>query len=625
MPDRTYRLVYDTTSSLKAASDIDALTAALTRLDQVADKIAPKLRVIARGLDKNASEGATAVNKLTVACAQLNPVASNSADAMKALNDTVKDSSKHLDASSTSSTNLGRSIIGVSAAALGMRAVREVTSALREAFEDAAKFAEETADKTLALKDAVRELKAVSGDEATLEQTTEGVKKIMLASGAKQSEAIAFETMWGSAISAAKKGGGWQLSDNDTEEVKIEAARFAVANGMNPDTVGKLVPSIGIAQPVKTKDDVLGQLSYMQKMGVESVGRFTPVMKANQRLLGSMVRPEGGGAFKSAGALMGAISASTAVSGSEAASVQMMKQVWRDLSMPMNDEASANMEKIGIVPGQDDYASSVSKLGEYLKTTRAQGIGDNQALKQFGFTRPASFAALQNAVTVSQATTKNVSEAETHQNPQRIQAISEQFRKDQPNRFAEARLEVAKLERGQENSDLSVMEKLAEAGLHKRREIDTAGMNALEAFDKIVTLGGLTGEYGKESQKHEDIRLAMQEVVPNALQRFPGALGAGSAFTGRQSLNEAVNQLAPAEREAVFGRLNEYAEGKLTPGARDENGELLNVNRSQLDELRKLNASRGNNGGASPSPANNGPVGGPPGPNVGGDFNPARN
>ena len=195
MPDRNYTIKYDASSAGKAASDIDKLLNKVIELDAAVQKLGPKLRLLGKQVSKNAAEGATGVNKLTAACANLSPVANTAAANLKSIGTAARSTNKSLNMTVTTGNAVTASIMGISAAGIGMRVVREVAKGLADAFDEARKFAEETAEKTIKLKDAVRELKAVSGDQASLEGVTDEVKKVMLSAGMTQQEAIAYSVM----------------------------------------------------------------------------------------------------------------------------------------------------------------------------------------------------------------------------------------------------------------------------------------------------------------------------------------------------------------------------------------------------------------------------------------------
>jgi hypothetical protein len=575
MADRTYTLVLECPTAAAFGAAIDGLTQKLTALDAAAEKVAPKLKQLGVGASRGINNTGKATQDLTGNMNRLDASAKAAASSVMSVGANARTTSANLKLANGHASALGTTFMGYSAGALAVHAVRTAVRGLADALKDARDYARETAEQNSKLRDSVRELRAIKGDKATTAGTTAGVVDLMLKTGAKPDQAVAFETMWDSAIEAAKQNENWGLNGQQTQDAKAKALHFAVANGIDAATMGRMIPSIGISQKVDSPDELMGQLSAMQAMAVQGVGTFTPIMKVFNKLRPSMVRPGGGGAAKTSGELLGLISAQTVTAGTERQVAQDMHQVWRDLSSADNPDKAATFRNLGIKPGTDDYVSAVEKLAPLLEAGRAAGASDEDTLRNAGFRRTGSNPKLVAAVGNRKVLRARFNAVGPAADPARIDASIAAFDAENPERRAEAQLAAADFARGEESREADALRTSARAGLRNRRVSKTVAfgvMNAMHAPFQFF------GQDDLETQVADSIiRTSLTERVQGLARRFPNF---DAHQTRGTELGRVVHGLSPSERAAVFGDVRAFGGGA--------DGDL---DRQTLDVLKKMNAT----------------------------------
>src|ERR1039458_3297024 len=85
MPDRTYTVIYDTSSAVKAAADVDKLTQALVNLETVAERVKPKIQGFANGVSTGFNNTTKAADRLTVGLTKVESQAMKAGTAFQGL------------------------------------------------------------------------------------------------------------------------------------------------------------------------------------------------------------------------------------------------------------------------------------------------------------------------------------------------------------------------------------------------------------------------------------------------------------------------------------------------------------------------------------------------------------
>jgi hypothetical protein len=636
MPDRTYQLDTVAPSAAKFVSDMDRIIAKLREMDALCDQVKPKLSGIGAGAGRSLGALARSLDGVAASGKAANTALAGTAAATTDLKTAAAGARAH-------TSELGVSLGELVGFRLGMTALHLAIKTFADAMNEAREYSVKTAEALLKINDDVRELRAIMGDKTSTREATAAVAERIKASGATVQEARSFKTIWESTLPAAKQNvdeatgkSNWQLSDKDTADVEQEALKFAISQGIDPATVGRMVASIGISQPVKTKADVMAQLSAMHSLAVQGVGTFTPIMQAYNKLRPTMVNPKGGGAAVSSAELLGIISAETVNVGNVPRVVQNIQQVWRDLSFADNKEKEATFAKYGLKPG-DDYVTRVEKIAPLIAEAEARGVEPLQALKEAGFGRLGSNPKLIADVRNRSVLRARVNAAKTAADPNRVEALNAQFRAENPDRFAKAADTAADMVRGQELRTLLSMRTSVQAGLKLNKEIETPGANALETLRDITSLGGMLGEKGRPSHLDAEIRARLRASVPDVVNRFP-ALNPKLTQEGAQpegeELSRIIDSLSADDKARLQKELNRFQETGVRGTARGgglpglggvgpqaSNGDLsplIDINREQLRVLERIERGAGNGAGVGPVAFGEGL------PLDGGDFGPRR-
>jgi hypothetical protein len=562
MPTRDYTIKYVADAQAAIAAN-KALVASFNDVEAAAKRAEAAVRAVGQ----NTRTITTTGTKATALAGHLGAVttaAGSAATALTGVGSAAGSMGGRIQVATGHARGLRGTLMGFSAAALAVHAVRQAMHAISEGLEKAREFAAETAKELLKTRDAVRELRAIKGDKTTTDEANKEVMGLMLASGGTHAEMTRFDEMWESSIVAAKESGHWKLNDKQTEEAKQQVARFAVANGIDPAVMGRLAPSIGIHEDVTSVDQVLGKVGTIHALDTTAVGKFTPLMKVANKLRGFMVRPGGGGAVRSEEELAAVISTGSLEQGSEAAIARSTEQAWRELAFAGNDKKKAFFKKAGIAPG-DDLQSRLNKAGPLLEAARAAGKDDLEFLKDSGFGNQNANMKIIQWVNDRRILDKRMKAARAAGDAGRVRGISDRFKAENPGRFADAAETAARLGRGAETVDRDVMRKFAEAGLTREHAINSEFGAAAEG---LIDMGGAGPHLlGQDTARHKildaTISAKIKKVVPNAQQRFPDltpnlTLNPLARPARGERLAEIIRSLSPEERRAVMKEMEAF-------------------------------------------------------------------
>ena len=266
-------------------------------------------------------------------------------------------------------------------------------------------------------------MKVITGVSA--KEARDDLSKVMLASGMDEKSATAFNSMWGSAISKAKDSGNWQLSDAETEKSRLEIAHFARQNKMDPAMTWQDDPAHGRSATIQNGRRRSQGGGHVQQMGIEAAGTFTQMATADLKIMGQLVRPEGGGAFRSLGEQSAGISAMSGTTSMTAAPAEL-RSMWAEVSAPKSAKEQDSFAAIGIVPGKTDMAGScreMERLHRLSKRPRASSR-KKQSRRVHVTSRQAS-RGIVNAYTAREAWKSAMAKAKEETDPAKIRAAME--------------------------------------------------------------------------------------------------------------------------------------------------------------------------------------------------------
>lgn len=538
------------------AAAINAAFGGLTTSAATAGAGVAGVSTAVQGLNRSATSATAKTNSAAAAINAAGAAAVSATPSVAALNAAAAGLGTGLGGATGKSRALSGALGGIGMKAAGLMAVHAAIRALASGLQDARDFARETAAENEKLRESVRELRALGKPGERIDTTAQGVIDLMLTSGAKQEQAIEFDVMWKSAMSAAEKSGHWKLDEKETQIAKEEAAKFMVANNISGATMGRMVPAIGTSEDITSVDQIVGKMGAAQAMAIRGVGKFTPLLKAASALRGSMVRPSGTGPAKSFEALMGIVAATTSSTKSEAASVQAIDQVTRALSVAKSPEAEATFKKYGLDKANLDYPTMVERIAPLVEGAEKAGVSPAAALAQAGLKADAANKRIIAAVHDKKIIREYYDAAEAARDPARVRADTEQFRKDNPKAFAEAQLFRSRQGRGAENRDLESLRTAAEAGMTvPGSDLPIGGsVNAIfEGLQKALTLNTADPRLNKFDE------LIQRRIVARAPRLKDSFQGGITIATPEEHTRELLKRLTPEEHAAVQADMSAFA------------------------------------------------------------------
>lgn len=544
----------------QAVAGIDQLISKLNQLDSLVDRIAPKIRNVAKGADAPMNTAAKSAQSLA---SRFQGVADNAATAHEAMQKTGTAAGElqgQFGKAAGGARSLSGAIRGVGAAGLTLAAVRAANEALTAALKDARDYARETAEENIKLRDSLRELKAIKGDK-TITETAAGTLELMTKGGGTSDEAKAFETMWGSAIPAARESGHWKLNDKETKDAKVESFKFAVANGIDMATMARMVTATGTTEDVNTADDVLGKLSQVHRMAIKGVGTFTPLMQAASSIRGNML-PLGGAVNN--GALMGQISAITPLTRSETTAASNIERVFTAFSTPKDAKHAEEFGRLGLKPGQQTFPEILRVMKPHIEKETAAGRNPLDWLRSKGFKNKTANRDLVKDVSVSDVVTEFDAEGAKAQPGSGVRAQNQEYHDQNPARFAAAQEAASRDKRGEASKGLETLQRFTTAKMVNQGTLNEFGPNLREQIRDMnipgigsVSQGLLMQDPARLKTLNEDIINRMVKTFPVTSSHFPELQAAGrGAGPDNKRLSEIFNAFPPAQQI----RLNQDAE-----------------------------------------------------------------
>lgn len=577
MPTRDYEIRYTTTTAATAAANVRALRDQVLALDAAVTASAPKLAGLGAGNQTVAALQAQ-LAALQAQLAKVQGQATTTGTALTSLATSTRTTGTSAGTASGAFLGFASQIAAVAGpAALARIALREVAAAIRTAREEA----EGWAAANLKLLDTERELATLKGLPAPTKDLTRDQIELAQATRMSVDEAKRYAVMWESTKFAAEQKGNWRLNAEQQRDLEEQAGLMATRVGLSPETMGMMAASLGISQPVESADQALAELGQMQVMVQEGVGNVKPIYVAIQKLRGTMVRPEGGGAAKSMAELAAIVSTTTTDQGTPAAAARAVEQVWRELAAPKTAEAQATFQRLGMQPG-DDYPTRLRKLKPILDAGAAPGgPGELAALQNAGLRN--SYANLQivKAVHALDLLDERWARMQSGGDAAQVRAKNLAFAGSDAGRarLAETEMASAEFERGVPRMSLATERKRTEAAMLKARELGTTESGLRESatglFGLTKLVGGQTGRQLMVDQRvwetlEDRARLAGVDFDTGGISPDLSSERGLSLYSETVAQVEAaekakgITPLAPGERagEAALAR----AGGRVRPG-----------------------------------------------------------
>jgi uncharacterized coiled-coil protein SlyX len=274
---KSYEIQYETATALAAASAVDALAAALARLDQVVDRVEPKLKRLAKGMDRTFTTAATAADVLAgklggvdaaatkaekplkdlgtgtsaklrataraaeAADGKLNALATAAGTAQSALAGVGSTSVKvsgHLGTASGQTDGLTSAMTRLFGVTAMLAALKKVIGEIGKAITEAREAAEKKGDETLDLEEKAREYANLKGRAAPDDQTMGEIFQVALASGMSADDSIKFLEQFEGSVPAGKQKG--HITEDMKGDIAKEAAVFAERVGLDAATGGDI-------------------------------------------------------------------------------------------------------------------------------------------------------------------------------------------------------------------------------------------------------------------------------------------------------------------------------------------------------------------------------------------------
>ena len=582
MPDRTYTVIYDTSTAIKAAQDTSAFADAVDRLGRSLGLVLPLVKQLGVGVPRNLANCTKGADALATSLKRTGDEAAKTSLTIKTLGmqagvtgSSLRTAGQHgglmgkiFGEAGDRGLHLNATLARVAYAAAGIKSAVALYEKFTSTMHDVEEYANECAKDLIKIYDKVREIEAITGKTAA--QVVTSQDELRARTGLSETEVQAFDTKWESAITMAKEGKHWKLNEAETKDVKEAAAGFAKAQGIDPTLMADIIPRMGVVEDVSSVKQAKGVMAAIQQMGVESADKFNPVLKAATKEIGTMIRPEGGGAFKSMSELMAATSAMTSL-GAPAKIPTQMEQVWRQWASPINDKVSDFYKQVGIKPGETDFLTNTEKMADYFAAQKAKGISPEMAMKSAGFTRsPAANLSMIKVTREADILRKRLAKVHEAEDPDFVDTAREKYEAEQPMAFAAAAVDKVKHEKGESEKLLVGYRQYIEAGLERRgyRGAAKEGGDPVLSYREWLgmPINRLFGHEGGREQTSDEtltdiIRARMPKFVEQHQRSFrdaEGPTGMDRRIEGKE-LGELINTMTPEERKVLDDAAKEYA------------------------------------------------------------------
>jgi hypothetical protein len=490
MPTRQYTITYTIDDSGFQAA-MGRIQSGLRATDAQVDALGAKLKDLFSGIGRPAAAFERHLLDEMRLAGQLKTNIDSLSAALEGMSAATAGVNVQLPRMATNTGGVSSALGGLASRAAGITLVLQAMRSLSTAMKEARDYAHETAQENIKLRDSLRELAAMQGKPAPDVAVVRGVVQRALTSGMTMAQATEFETMWQSAIPAAREGGKWKLGPAQEETLKTQAAIFAARNAIAPETIGKMIPLIGKGEEITSPEQMMGKIAAMQMMAAEGVGHVEPIYRVAQSLRGTMVRPGGGGAgVRTAEELMAVISSAT-LDADPRRTQQDIRQTYRDIQNPKA------MKNLGMTSDMD-FVARIGKVHEFLDKSRAAGQDDLAALKLAGFgnqNAAQKIVQFSNNLDILERRTaavgrgRPVDEATMQKMGANVIAANAAFLSSDVGqaRTAEREVEAARIERGRQQTPFEIARQRAEARLIGGGEIDTP---LSRWIDRLADVGG---------------------------------------------------------------------------------------------------------------------------------------
>jgi hypothetical protein len=549
--DREYNLRYKADNT-EAVASTNGFVSALRGLDQLADRLIAKLRTIFQGYGKGAQEAAAANGTVNNTFQTLQVQVNQTATAVQQFNTTIRNSVQ-------APRDLTASFLGMHAAMAGLGAVRQAIDGLGDGLEKARDYAKETAEENLKLLDSLRELAALRGKAAPDASDSAQAVGLMLDAGFKNpQEARQFQQFFEGAIEVAEGKGNLSPAQGTPEELKRQmtrsAARLAVAKGVDPQTAAKLAASVATTHEVTDVAQVEAELGLMVRNLAAAPDEVSPLAKQVLQTRGSLIQMGFADSLPDVASLVSAVD----VNNSAGRSGNRLESMANEITKVVGDpEKGKELAKIGITPQNRNLGNIIGILkGEIDEANKPGGIGGVARLRQLGLTNSRAmteFVKISGELPFLQGQLAN--NKAVMSDPAKVRAEAGKLRGqldqfDQStvgrNRAGDAALQASRFLRGQQQQNVEVAAKAAEAQLAADHKIDTPATNATDAILDVLTpvsrmiQGGNAREHRVNEQIVKNLITAGNAVGIDVQSQVPDI-----HLKGRYALGSVLNQFVP--------------------------------------------------------------------------------
>lgn len=403
----------------------------------------------------------------------------------------VEDVGKGAGKAAQGAAELTSSMGSLVSAAAGLAMARQMIGGIAEACQEAYQFASKSAEEIIKIRDSVRELRGLGGDDKTSDDVIMDLMELRAKTGLKQTEAREFSEQFDSGIPTARDKGflgpAGPARDALEEGIKEETALYAQRMGIGLKDAGVFASAILTAGPVKTREEFATKLARATQGAIDGQGNLTPFAKAGARAIAELGSEDGKvGNPEDVMALLGVTSVATGNSPLKAAT--FLSQAVAGLTGFNKTQGGFLKDQARILP-TDDVMTMLGKMEPILKGADESGEGAEYFLQQHGFgerREVAAIAFLARNLDVARARVKrnhegNFAADASEQNQGFLRT------KEGQNRLAEVRADLGKQAVGLGKEAYTSAFKAAEGELWNEGELDTAETNANDFIWDTIT------------------------------------------------------------------------------------------------------------------------------------------
>jgi hypothetical protein len=429
-----------------------------------------------------------------------------------------------LKSGATGGTSLDLALGSVVGRMVGFQALNGAIDSVGESIRSAREATEAWAESSLKLRDQLREIANLRGKSGPDDSVLASNLKLRQATGMTQPDATKFQEQFLGSLPLAVDAGG--IDKQTAEKLSAQVGRLAVRTGLDGSTAGDLAGVMGMFGKVPDERVGLGRAQQVVDLLNDGRGNLTPLTRALIKGAASTVGQ--GKPFASLQERAAAISVASGI-GDKGATDTTVGAAIRGLSPGGTVEHRLTLERLGI-GGNQSFQERIDRLAPLFEEARKRGQNPNDALTEAGFgnvqDRRALIGFFENREVLrkridSVAESADAPDAKARVAADRSDRLNSEFYgadKAARDRVATARLDSAKVARGNRYEDLTIARKEAEANLQKRGEIDRFDTNLTDAFRGGF---GLFERFGADSGRQQRIDDEVRRMAKDLARSDP--------------------------------------------------------------------------------------------------------